>query len=211
MIRDLNGIRVSQRTSDKYLNATELLGQYNRVSGRNKVMPEFWSNKSTDLFLEALARDLSDNVGDSLVLEKDLYSTKRGKFGGTYMHPYLFVKFAMWLSPEFEVQVIKWVYDNLIDFRNQAGDHYLEMRSAIHDRYVSYYGKKPNPVVFIKEANYLNKLVYGEYKGGKRNLSDQGQLDKLNKLQRANIKLINDGLGVFDRKEKLRGFSDLLG
>lgn len=40
------------------------------------------------------------------------------------MHPYLFVKFAMWLSPTFEVKIIQWVYDNLIEFRLLAGDHY---------------------------------------------------------------------------------------
>lgn len=210
MVRDLNGIKVSQRISDSFFNATELLNEFNRSTGKNKVMPEFWSNKSTDSFLESLSKELSYNIGDSLVLEKDLFTTKRGKHGGTYMHPYLFIKFAMWLSSDFEVQVIKWVYDNLIDFRHEAGDYYLEMCSAISDRYFEYYGKRPSPLIFIKEANYLNKLVYGEYKGNNRNLSTQEQLDRLNKLQKANIKLIKEGLGVFDRKEKLREFYGLL-
>lgn len=210
MIRDLDGIKVQQRSKDKFLNATALLSQYNSQSGKNKVMSEFWSNKGTEDFLESLARELNDNIGNSLYLEKDLYTTTRGKNGGTFMHPYLFVKFAMWLSSDFEVKVIKWVYDNLIDFRNQAGDHYLEMREAIQNRYIEHFKKKPNPLVFIKEANFLNKLVYGEYKGQKRNLSSEEQLDKLNKLQVANIKLINQKISLFDRKEKLREFSELL-
>lgn len=209
MERSLDGIKVYQRSSDKFLNATELLINYNFENKRKKAMAEFWSNKGTDRFLESLAAEETESTG-KIVLEKDLYTTTRGKNGGTFMHPYLFVKFAMWLSSDFEVKVIKWVYDNLIDFRNQAGDHYLEMREAIQNRYVEHFGKKPNPLVFIKEANFLNKLVYGEYKGQKRNLSSEQQLDKLNKLQVANIKLINQKISLFDRKEKLREFSELL-
>lgn len=40
------------------------------------------------------------------------------------MHPILFVKFAMWLNPRFEVQVIKFVYDQMLKYRNDAGDAY---------------------------------------------------------------------------------------
>lgn len=36
--------------------------------------------------------------------------------GGTWMHPILFVKFAMWLNPRFEVQVIKFVYDQMLKY-----------------------------------------------------------------------------------------------
>lgn len=211
MTRDLNGLKISQRSSDKFLNATELINQYNKANNKKKMMPEFWSNKGTSDFMESLAKNLEEeNIGETLVLEKDLYTTTRGKYGGTFMHPYLFVKFAMWLSPDFEVKVIKWVYDNLIDFRNQSGDHYLEMRQAIYDRYVEFFDKKPNPLVFIKEANYINKLVYGEYKGKKRNTSSEDELDMLNKLQKANIKLIKEGISRFDRKERLRQFAMLL-
>lgn len=47
------------------------------------------------------------------------------------MHPYLFIKFAMWLNPRFEVQVIKFVYDELIKNRHLAGDNYNVLTSAI--------------------------------------------------------------------------------
>lgn len=212
MKRDLDGLVVSQKSKNGYLNATELLSQFNHEKGKKKVLSEFFSNKNTEEFLTELARELSDidNVGNTLYLEKDLYTTKRGKNGGTYMHPYLFVKFAMWLSPAFEVKVIKWVYDNLLDFRNQAGTFYKEICDAIQERYVEYYNSKPNPILFIKEVNYLNQLVYGSSSGNHRNHSSQEQLDKLNKLQSANIKLIKSGVSKFDRKVKLREFYDLL-
>ena len=45
--------------------------------------------------------------------------------------PVLFVKFAMWLNPRFEVQVIKFVYDEMIKYRNEAGNAYNKLGSAV--------------------------------------------------------------------------------
>lgn len=53
------------------------------------------------------------------------------KNGGTWMHPILFVKFAMYLSPRFEYHVLKFVSDEMIRYRNDAGDAYKELSSAI--------------------------------------------------------------------------------
>ena len=47
------------------------------------------------------------------------------------MSPVLFIKFAMWINPRFEVQVIRFVYDQMIRFRNEAGDAYREIGSAV--------------------------------------------------------------------------------
>lgn len=218
MKRDLDGFMISQNTQNKYFNANELLEHYNAISDKPKLIKDFFSNKGTKAFIISLEYELgiNSNKGKSPdSCESSTYIIKKGnKAKGVqnqyWLNPYLFVKFAMWLSTDFEVKVIKWVYDNLIDFRNQSGDHYNEMKEAIQKRYIEHFGKKPNPLVFIKEANYLNKLVYGEFKGGKRNLSNEEQLDKLNKLQLANIKLINQKISYFDRKNKLREFSELL-
>ncbi len=215
MQRDFDGVSISQRTKDSFFNATELLQVYNSNSSKKKVIAEFWSNKSTDDFLEALINQLKveqkDNVGNSLCLKTDLYTSKKGKGGATYMHPYLFVKFAMWLSADFEVKVIKWVYDNLIDFRNQAGDHYKEMCSVIKERYLEYYKTdKIDPLVFSNEAIYLNELVFGSNSIKRRNNATEEELELMNKLQLANIKLIKSGISRDLRYLKLREFAELL-
>lgn len=210
MKRDFYQTKINQRSSDKFFNATDLLKFYNEKNNSKKVIAEFWSNKSTQAFMDALAMDLNLNVGKSLYLKSDLFESKKGKLsGGTYMHPYLFVKFAMWLSPEFEVQVIKWVYDNLIDFRNNAGDHYKEMCSAINERYVEYYKEKPDPLIFQREATFLNQLTFGDARPRQRNEATEKQLDLLNKLQLANIKLIKEGLDVIQRKQRVRDFANI--
>lgn len=203
MKRDFMNAKISQRTKDSYFNATELLSIYNYNSSIQKVFGEYWSNKSTKEFIEEIEKDLFLNIGNSPYLENNMksennpiivnkcYETKRGKGGSTWMHPYLFVDFAMWLSPQFKLQIIKWVYDNLIDFRNQAGDYYKEMCEVICKKYEQFYKEKPNYLVYIKEANFINSLVYNEYKGGMRNELTEEELKLLNQLQKINIKLIN--------------------
>lgn len=207
--RDFNGSIIEQRNTDGYFNATTLLAAYNANSEKKKVIAEFWSNDSTQDFMEELANELNigKNIHFTTTLPTDLYETKRGRGGCTWMHPYLFVKFAMWLSPKFEVQVIKWVYDNLIDFRNQAGDYYKELCASIMNRYTQYYDDKPSPLVFSNEAKYLNSLVVGEFKGIERNELNEKQLDLLNNLQKLDIDMIERGFGKIDRHNKLRDYA----
>lgn len=210
MIRDFNGNLVEQRTDNSFLNATDLLRIYNANAKTPKRFLEFWDNKSTDDFVEALIRLEEKEKGDnSHLLKSDFIIIKKGRSGSTFMHPYLFIEFAMWLSADFKVQVIKWVYDNLIKVRNEAGDHYIEMCDAIQKRYLSWSnGKKPDPLIFIKEANYLKELAFG-YKEKGRNEATEDELKLLNALQKANIKLINEGVGKDERWLSLRNFAKL--
>lgn len=203
MIRELNGSEVLQRTSDGYFNANLLAKQYFENTGIDKRVREFTDNKGTIEFIEALANELNINSNKSSYLPNDLCITKKGKKGGTWMHPYLFVKFAMWLSPEFEVKVIKFVFDNLIDYRNQAGDYYKEMCDTMQKKYLEFYDKKPDPLLFIREANYLNQLVFG-CNAGQRNEATEDQLELMNRLQRANIKMINERRPKMERYRILR-------
>lgn len=209
VIRDFNGFSIEQKSTNKFLNATSLLQGYNRDAEKIKSIGEFLSNKGTKLYLEALADEVKSNMGNSLYLETDLYTTKRGVGGGTYMHPYLFVKFAMWLNPKFEVQVMKWIYDNLIHLRNEVGDHYKEMTDAIEKRYLEWSGgHKANPLIYIQEANFLKELAFG-YRQKSRNEATELELKLLNALQLANIRLIEKGVGRSERRKSLVSFAQL--
>lgn len=208
--REFNGSFIEQRNTDGYFNATLLLELANSNSEKKRRFADFWENDGTQTFMEELARNLNVEKKAHLknYLPTDLYETKRGRGGCTWMHPYLFVKFAMWLSPKFEVQVIKWVYDNLIDFRNQAGDYYKELCSAIMSRYKTYYrGEKPSPLIFSNEAKFLNSLVTGIFKGIERNELSECQLDLLNNLQKLDIDMIEKGMGKAERHESLRNYA----
>ena len=121
--------QVQQRTKDGMFNATALMKQWNESSGDKKEVTKFFENENTKAFISALMEE------EKLNTQNSAYLKSRGKNGGTWMHPILFVKFAMWLNPRFEVKVIKFVYDEMIKYRNESGDAYKRTnRCYLHHR-----------------------------------------------------------------------------
>lgn len=132
MVRQLEGFEIHQRTKDGYFNANVLLNAWNKKTGANKEIKDFMRNQSTQEFIEEIA------FQENLHGEKSPYVTSRARAdrgGGTWMHPLLFIDFAMWLNPRFKYHVLKFVYDNLIQFRNDSGDGYIKMCEAIYSRF----------------------------------------------------------------------------
>ncbi len=168
MIRKMGNFNVTQRTKDSFFNATELIKQWKNYSGQNKRIVDFFENKQTKEFIKALEKKEFQNVPNSTHLKT------RGKNGGTWLTPILFIKFAMWLNVEFEIDVIKFVYDNLIAFRNNAGDNYVGLTNAISR---------------FEDANYsqlakgLNWIIFGKHEKGIRQKATEKELHKLTKLQ----------------------------
>ena len=138
MIRKMGKFEVKQRTSDSYFDGNALLTQWNKIkSNPQRAMSRFLESEKTKEFISALKEELSqsDNMqlGDiQIIKEVKSINTKKGKTKAqVWMHPFLFIKFAMWINPRFEVQVIKFVYDELVKNRHKAGDNYLTLSSAI--------------------------------------------------------------------------------
>jgi len=126
MTRRMGQFEVLQRTKDGMFNATALLNQWNRAAGMKKEMNDYLRLQSTHDFLSALQSEFDFKDGNSP------YLTSRGKYsGGTWMTPLLFIDFAMWLNPKFKVQVLKFVYDELIKCRTAAGDNYNVLAKSI--------------------------------------------------------------------------------
>ncbi len=198
MIRDLNGISVRQDSKTGFFNANDLLNLYNETSGKEKKMQYYMETDSTRDTMSAIQKELQIH-GENNEFENGVIETKRGKNGGTWMHPYLFIDFGMWLSPEFKVTVLKWVYDNLIKFRNQCGDGFKEVNDALFEQ-------KPNlsPFEYANEARMINKLVFGAPDKGQRNGATEDQLALLKALQNTDVSLIEDGLDYYERYEKLK-------
>jgi hypothetical protein len=126
MHRPMGQFDVLQRTSDGFFNATNLLKAWNEIKGMDKKFDHYTSLKSTKEFMETLENEEDLNSRNHGVLK-----STRGKYGATWMHPYLFMDFAMWLNPKFKLDVIKFVYDQLIKFRHDAGDAYKQMCEAL--------------------------------------------------------------------------------
>lgn len=83
---------VLQRTSDGMFNATALLKQWNDSgSGSKKEMGDYFRTNQTDEYINALLSEEGFKDGNSPYLKS------RGKYNaGTWMHPLLFIDFAMY-------------------------------------------------------------------------------------------------------------------
>ena len=139
MIRPMGQFQVIQRTKDGMFNATALIKQWNNnVNTQNsgclkeRQLDNFWKISNLDQLMSEIAlNELNFKSVDFTELKNVLSKTSKGKDGGTWMHPILFIKFAMWLNPRFEYHVLKFVADQMIKYRNDAGDAYRELSSAV--------------------------------------------------------------------------------
>lgn len=169
MIRKMGNFDVSQRTIDGMFNATSLLKQWNfsKSLKRGKEVNDFLKIDKTKEFIIALEEDYNDTT-------KKIVVTKEGKNGGTWLDPLLFIDFAMWLNPKFKVQVLKFVYDELIRQRNEAGDNYISLSAS---------GVKLVGYDFREVAIAMQWIVYNKKGKNLRQTATQEQLKELNDLQ----------------------------
>ena len=96
----------------------------------------------------------------------------------------------MWLNPTFEVKVIKFVYDELVKYRNEAGDAYREMSSAI----AKIVNKSFMQTAMKDVAKALNYIVYNDHQSSMRNKqADELKLRELFEIEKDISKLIHFG------------------
>lgn len=197
MIRDNKAF--IQRTSDSYFNATALLDNWNsKTDNSNIQMGNYKNSPSTKRYIEQLQKE---------GIETPML-TGRGKNGGTWMHPKLFIDFAMYVSTEFKSIVIDYVLDGLITSRHDAGDYYNEMCAAILERHVEYYNTRPNPNIYIIEAKRIKELLNLE--DVNRNSMSEKQLNSITQLQKLNTLLIKKGLSKQARINQLELQKELI-
>ena len=184
MLRPMGCFSVEQRTKDGMFNATSLLKQWNESTGENKEITKFFDNVNTKEFISALMEE------ENLNTQNSAYLKSRGKNGGTWMHPILFVKFAMWLNPRFEVKVIKFIYDQMIANRNEAGDAYRELSMAVA-KIVT-----PNFMASAmrQTAEAINWCVFNQHETAIRNKhGEEVKMRQLCELERKVASLIEEG------------------
>ena len=176
MVRYIDNFRVVQRTSDGYFDGSELLRQWNGVEGNpRRRMSEFIDSTKVKEFLKALAEDESHrakiDIGENQLLIKIKgRNTKEGKTPDkVWMNPLLFIKFAMWINPTFEVKVLRFVYDEMIRYRNDAGDAYKELSSAV----MKIVPKDFMPKAMQKVGEALNWVIFNSHE--KSSLAPPGQ------------------------------------
>jgi len=89
-------ISFTSKNEHRMVNATEMIKAF-----PNKRMNDFLRLNQTKDFISALEKKLITGI--------PVIKTMVGRYGGTWMHEKLALKFAAWLSVEFEL----WVYDRI--------------------------------------------------------------------------------------------------
>jgi hypothetical protein len=169
MNRPMGDLIVNQRTSDGMFNATALLNQWNISNSIKKFIPDFFRLKQTDVFIEVLLEQENTPNGNShlgnnqaLIIIKGKNTVEGRTFDTIWMHPYLFLKFAMWLNPKFEYFVIKFVYDSLIELRKVSADLYIELCNATNWYFLNNYQKEATMEHYMINAKVIQQLIFGK-------------------------------------------------
>lgn len=209
MLRPMGDFKVAQRTKDGYFDANVLLKQWNENNSEKRIS-RFLESPKTKEFISVLESEISQSaeVHDadfkSVIIKKGRNTQNGRTQDEVWLHPFLFIDFAMWINPTFKYQVIKFVYDELIKNRVDAGNYYKEMCNSIK----SITQENESLVNNIsKVAEALNCIVYGHHIKEIRNKeADETKLKELADLQKDIIKLINKKFinTHFDLMEYLR-------
>jgi len=155
--------------------------------------------------------------------------SKSGNKGGTYAHPDIAFAFASWISPEFNLYLIKEFerlkrkesYQNKIEWsvrRELAKTNYVIHTESIKENIIPILTDKQKQYVYANEADLLNVALFGmtakEWKdknpkltGNIRDYANVLQLVILSNLENLNAEMINQGILSKDRLERLNNIA----
>jgi len=184
MERQLCGRPVRQNHKTRMFNANDLHLVGNEIRKQSglpkKQAASYFNLESTRELINQIC--IVENLSSD-----DVKKSTRGKYGGTWVHPILFADMAMWYSPELKVKILKWVMDGLLDIRDNSGDGYKKMSSALSKAF-------PKEFCPLKIAEVANTIA-SECRVGngpdRWNKAREDQLARRDKIQEA-VTLIAD-------------------
>ena len=189
--------------ADGWLHATEIAERFGKE-------PAQWLRlDSTKEYIERLSERMEkSNVGKSHIT---LVKTRRGNTStsGTWLHPKLAVKFARWLSVDFEIWCDEQI-DALVrgeskpwaSSRREASIGYRGVCDAIALNCEAQ-GKTPQRHHFINEARLINEVITGAFTGRNRDLLSAGELELVTMVEIRDVMLMGQGLSFAERKAAL--------
>ena len=151
-------------------------------------------------------------------------TAKAGRYGGTYAHKDIAFEFAMWISPQFKIYIVKEFQrlkneeQKLLGWsakRELAKINYHIHTDAIKQNLIPA-ELSPTQISFVyaDEADVLNVALFGktakqwreenpDLKGNIRDYATMNELICLSNLENINAVLINDNVPQFERLLKL--------
>lgn len=124
--RQLLGGNIRQSNITGFFNVNDLLliGNKWRVENNLKLINyvSWYNSSATKEFLT----ELNKQYGEVII-------SKKGKTGERWAHPFVIIDLALYIDPKLKVEMYKWIYDELIKYRNNSGDSYKKMCGSLYD------------------------------------------------------------------------------
>lgn len=197
LTRKMGDFDVIQRTSDGMFDANALLKQWNASNvNKKKQMDKFLDNDKTRSFITTIAvregllddcsagdnsekciyQELiyadSQSVSKVVRIQKGRHTTNGRTPDRVWMHPLLFIDFAMWLNVEFKYDVLKFVQDQLIEYRNKIADSHTQWTKAMRKIGCS------SSEDYADVQKMMNAAVFGQHFKGIRDTRTKEELDR---------------------------------
>ena len=216
LILDYNGLAL-HASREAWFNATEI-AEYH-----GKRLDVFFKMKRTQQYIQAVAKQkglIPCNPSDLNPTNQwelnpfdpadypELIRTKRGRYGGTWLHPDLMVCFARFISLEFEIWCDQTIKALLIDgkdwqgARSEAATGHRLMAAVIHETALAA-GHQASRFDYINESKRINRALTGKWAGLDRNALSAAQLRTLSQLEVKNAALYMMGRPPAERDREL--------
>ncbi len=196
-------VSLLSKSEEMFFNATQMAKPF------GKKPAEFLRLDSTKEYMDEIFKGDDSHIKNS----GNLIRTKRGKYGGTFLHNELAFEFAGWCSAIFRRNLHKWAEKRIKQeaewkrSRLEAKTGYLPMTEAIHRHHdpVKHYH-------YTNEADLINRIVLGMSAKKFKEIHEvehvreavtAAELSELDRLQRINTGLIEIGMEFSERKEHL--------
>ncbi len=201
-------------------NTLEYIGIWEKIYNPNFNYGEFATIKSQS-GLNSFKISVKEFVAKTNAVS---IQAKAGRYGGTYAHKDIAFEFAMWISPEFKIYIVKEFQRLKEEEQRQLGWSAKRELSKINYRIHTDAIKqnlipaevtdKQKSFIYADEADMLNVAMFGmtakqwkeknsDKKGNIRDYATINQLICLSNIENINSVFINDGMPQHERMEKL--------
>jgi hypothetical protein len=201
-------------------NTLEYLGIWEKINNTGFNYPEFGvieKESGVNRFIMSVGQWIERTQAKGMLV-------KAGRYGGTFAHKDIAFHFAMWLSPEFQIYLIKEFQRLKEEEQKQIGwsakrelakiNYHIHTDAIKGNLIPKEITPKQASIIYANEADVLNMALFGitakewreqnsELKGNIRDYAHINELICLSNLENINALLINDGINQSERLLKL--------
>lgn len=201
-------------------NTLEYLGIWENINNILFNYPEFGvieKEAGVNRFIMSVGQWIERTKASGMVV-------KAGRYGGTYAHKDIAFHFAMWLSPEFQIYLIKEIQRLKEEEQKQIGwtakrelakiNYHIHTDAIKHNLIPTALTPAQTSVIYANEADVLNVALFGitakqwrgansEFKGNMRDYANINQLICLANMENLNAVFIQENMPQKERLIKL--------